>query len=139
MDSIKERGEQAARDVRREFLEECEAQHVTIPRVVRTLKKSLLAKKTQLIKIKGVKINNDEKLPRGVKIIASTVDETILSVTMDELRLRFDTAKEFAMLFDLKPAEKHEHTGKDGGPIETKHDPMSLKALQDAIKDATPK
>lgn len=108
---------------RTEFLAECARQKIDLPHIVTGLKRSLSAEKTQLVKIKGtidktLLLTPTGRYRKGIRIIAESADETLLSINMDELRLRFDAAKELAMLFDLRPAEKHEHGGPGGGPIE---------------------
>ena len=129
---------------RTEFLDECGRQKITIPRVVRGFKRAILAKKTHFQKIRGT-VKDEDLKKNGIRAYVVSVSdadtkdpETLLAVNVYDERLRFDALKELAMLFDLKPSAKHEVTGKDGGPIETR-DPMSIEALKDAIAGATPK
>jgi len=95
----------AAQSARAIFLAECEAKKMGPAKIFTRLKQALNAKKTQTVKLKGAVLC--ENLPRGVKVLCSSVEETILGIDFIDTRLRFDAAKEWASLLDLYPDEKH--------------------------------
>ena len=67
-------------------------------------KQALNAKETKFIKIKG--LVDPEKLPRSVKIIASSPEETVLAVSMINWSIRESASKDLQAIYNLYPAAK---------------------------------
>ena len=130
-----------------------EKEGITIGLLAKKLKSELRAKKTNLQKLKGAPNGLKTKTGRnksGIKVITTTgiieyddedekqygTGESLLAVDMVDWGTRQKARIDAHRLRGDYPAEKHEHTGKDGGPIEHNHitEQMDMDALADAIK-----
>ena len=78
-----------------------DADGITMASLVRLIKGELRAKETKFIKIKGVMPCDEDgnpKVSRGVRVIATTDDETVIAVTVAALGIRQAARKDVHML-----------------------------------------
>ncbi len=92
--------------------------------LIKQLKKEFENEEPKVIKSSG-KLDS-RSLPKNYKVIAKPTKDNPYGDTIIECRLHNLGISQKARMDVHKlrgdyPAEKHEHTGKDGGPIEHKH------------------
>jgi len=78
--------------------------------LAKRLKRSLNAKRTALVKLKG-DIGAQPALPRGVKVVARTDEEVLLSVSVPDGVARLGAIKETLKLLNAYPALQVQHQG----------------------------
>lgn len=119
------------------------AEGITLKTLAKKLKAELNSKITRTQKVKGA----PGDLPKGFRRITTTgiVDivqgedgpvreysdgESLIQWNEADMAIRQRARMDAHKLLNHYPAEKHEHTGKDGGPIETR-DTTKLEDLSD--------
>jgi hypothetical protein len=119
------------------------AEGVTLQYLAKKLKAELNSKISKIQKVKG----SPNELPRGYRRITTTGvvnvvqgedgpereysdGESLIQWNEADMAIRQRARMDAHKLLNHYPAERHEHTGKDGGPIETK-DTTTLEDLSD--------
>lgn len=143
---------EAAQDVRQETIRLLREKGPKIGKVLLRLRQALSARETKLIKIKGGISQTD--LPKGFDLIATSGllshgkdgdifgdGESLIKCDMIAHNPRLRAIDLALQLHDAMPSQKHEHTGKGGGPIETKltnfpKEPATIADWAQQIKEA---
>ena len=92
------------------------ANGIDIDVLVKQLKDELSAHETKTLKLKGAV---QDGLREGWTIIAETEEETVIQWHEINWKVRQSARIDAQKLLGLYPAEKHEHSGPDGGPIQS--------------------
>jgi hypothetical protein len=98
-----------------------ESNGIDVDVLVKQLKDELSAHETKTLKLKGAV---QDSLPEGWTIIAETEEETVIQWHEVNWKVRQPARIDAQKLLGLYPAEKHEHSGPDGGPIETRNEAL---------------
>lgn len=124
-------GAEAAYNARQETVRLLQEKGPKLEKILLRLRQSLNAQETKIVKLKGAVNQND--LPKGFRLIANTGivlqnddgnqfgnGESLIAYDLIAHGHRLRAIDLALQLHDAMPSQKHELTGKDGGPIETK-------------------
>lgn len=147
----------AGQDVRQETVNLLQEKGPKLDKVLLRLRDAINAKETKFIKIKGAISQTDllKKSPKkSFELIASSGllshgkdgdifgdGESLITCDMINHNVRLRAVDLALQLHDAMPSQKHEHTGKGGGPIETKltnfpKEPKTITEWEQQIKEA---
>ncbi len=148
----REAGTEAAYNARQETIRLLHEKGPKLGKVLLRLRGSINAEETKLVKIKGAISQSD--LPKKFKLIATSGllssndggnifgdGESLIKCDMIAHNIRLRAVDLALQLHDAMPSQKHEHTGKGGGPIETKltnfpKEPATIAEWAQQVKEA---